>query len=566
MDFQLNSSNFDVMHDSEQRFLGSNRSSKSIKVSVGGKEYSIRTYTATERVGKSLDKVVEISHDKLGGHIYLNKKDLEELTERINQAPGSEKTNSSAISSLFSRNRSNHSVEHNLEEFVNEIIGKLDTIENDEYSQYAEEINTGKKSLLNHFGSDVNVNMDQLLKLAPHLEYVDLSDIEDKIEAQVGGGINGFLRNCQKMTVLKVKSPLEELIVQKSKFLKSIDASNAIKLNCSGCPVLTSIDAPNATTLDCSDCTVLESIDAPKVKFLDCPGCRALTSISTQNAKIIYCPGCIALTTIEAPNATELTCHNCTALESIAVPEVNILVCFECEALTSIAPPKATKLNCSGCPVLTSIDAPKVEFLDCSGCRALTSIDAPNAKELICSNCSELTSIKAKKAVTITCHNCSKLESIKAPEAQSIYYVDCEKLIYIENPKVQSHEINSKKMSLFDYFGSDVDVNIDQLLKLAPHLEYVDLSGIEDKIEAQVDGGINEFLGKCENMSYLKVSSQSLTSIDAPKATQLDCSGCTSLTSIEAPIVGELSCVNCFALTKINAPRLILLKALTVGP
>ena len=683
MDFQLIRNNFDVMHDSEQNLTGDERSSKSIRVSVGGKEYSIRTYTHTNNLD---EKVVEIAHDKLGGHILLNEKDLktvakEGFAERIDQAASSEKTISSWLSFLYPDDR------HNLEELVNEIRDKLDTIENDEYSQYAEKINSGEMSLFDYFGSVEEVEINELIKLAPHLEYVDLSDIEDKIEAQIEGGINEFLRNCQKMTVLKVQSSLKKLIVQESKLLKSIgapnateldcpgctalesigalnatklncsgcpvltsiDAPNATELDCSGCPVLTSIDAPEATQLDCSGCTALESIGAPKVEFLDCPDCKALTSISTQNAKIIYCGNCTALISIDAPEAIELHCPSCTALESINAQEVNFLDCkgctaltsipaqnvielrcYDCTALTSIDAPNATELNCSGCTKLISITAPKVNHLNCSFLDRLESIDAPNATELVCYQCSKVKSINTPNATDIRCsyspviesinapnakeittHDCPYLKFIDAPNATKIYCNGCRKLesinapsiielycrfndalesinapnaTYIRcygcyklksidapneakidilccpqlksnDPEVQSHEINSKKMSLLDYFDSNWNVNIDKLLKLAPLLEYVDLSGIEDKIENEVKGGIDGFLGQCKKMSCLKVSSQSLTSIDAPNVTELTCHNCTALESINAPKVKWLDCPDCTSLTSITAPN-----------
>ena len=69
----------------------------------------------------------------------------------------------------------------------------------------------------------------------------------------------------------------------------------------------------------------------------------------------------------------------------------------------------------------------------------------------------------------------------------------CNNLLTKETEQ-QVKEINEEKISLFDYFDSPDDVDINDLLRLAPHLDYVDLSGIEEKIEDLVEGGMNTFL------------------------------------------------------------------------
>jgi len=48
---------------------------------------------------------------------------------------------------------------------------------------------------------------------------------------------------------------------------------------------------------------------------------------------------------------------------------------------------------------------------------------------------------------------------------------------------------------------------------------------------------------------------ESLTAIEAPKATTLSCYNCKSLTAIEAPKATTLSCYNCKSLTAIEAPK-----------
>ena len=433
MDFELEYNirdNFDVMHDSEHNRFGNDRSSKSIKVHIGGKSYNIRTYTHAEKLE---EKVVEIVHDKLGERTFLNKNDLKRVAKRINQADSSGKSSFSLTSSFFSRNRSNYNDNQELKKLVGEIKDQLNTIEEDEYSQYAQEIKSGKISLLDYFGSIENVDINKLLKLAPYLEHVDLSDIEDEIEGQVEGGIGRFLRKCKKMTDLKVQRPLENLKIS-SESLTSIVAPNASKLDCSFCRTLTSIDAPNVSELVCDGCNALTSIVAPNATELDCSGCTALTSIDAPNARKLNYSFCRALTSIDAPNATELVCSGCTALTSIVAPNASKLDCYGCTALTSIVAPNASKLDCSGCTTLTSIVAPNASKLDCYNCTALTSIDAPNATELGCYNCTVLTSIEAPKTLSLICSSCTALTSIVVPNATKLDCSGCTALTSIVVP------------------------------------------------------------------------------------------------------------------------------------
>ena len=120
----------------------------------------------------------------------------------------------------------------------------------------------------------------------------------------------------------------------------------------------------------------------------------------------------------------------------------------------------------------------------------------------------------------------------------------------------QAQEINEEKKPLIDHFASIDSVGPEELLKLAPYLSHVNLTGIETKIEESIEGGIDTFLHHCSTMSFLKVSSTSLTSIDAPHLLKLECKGCTGLTSINAPNLEELDCEGCIALESINTPNL----------
>ena len=277
-----------------------------------------------------------------------------------------------------------------------------------ETMQQAQEINEQKISLLVYFGSIENVDIQALLRLTPHLQHVDLTGIEEKIEAQVEGGIEEFLRKCPEMTHLRV--------------------SNATQLYCRDCTALTSIDAPNATYLSCSACPALTSIVAPKATRLYCSGCTALTSIDTPNATKLDCLACPALTSIVAPNATYLDCSGCTVLISIDAPKATYLKCYDCETLTSIDAPKAEILDCSGCTELTSIDAPNATELDCLACPALTSITAPKAEFINCSGCTELTSIDAPRLLSLNSTNCWFLQELTAPKLISTIEIQKEEM------------------------------------------------------------------------------------------------------------------------------------------
>ena len=280
--------------------------------------------------------------------------------------------------------------------------------------QQAQKINSEKISLLNHFGSVEKVDINKLITLASHLEYVNLSGIEDTIEEKVAGGVVGFLRKCTKMTDLKVEKA-NNLNYTDCTTLKSIEAPNVTELNCSGCPALTSITAPNATRLDCPDCTALTSIEAPKANILKCPGCTSLITINAPVVISIDCSKCPGLISIETPEAQALVCSECPKLISFETPKARVIKCNHCTALTSITAPKAENLECCDCPALTSIYIPNTQLLNCSGCSALTSIEALEAKGLECSECPALTSITAPKVKELSCRNCWSLNSISTP-------------------------------------------------------------------------------------------------------------------------------------------------------
>jgi hypothetical protein len=95
-------------------------------------------------------------------------------------------------------------------------------------------------------------------------------------------------------------------------------------------------------------------------------------------------------------------------------------------------------------------------------------------------------------------------------------------------------------------------VTNDYLEKLAPHLTKLDSFSIRAPKITAIPAAI------CDRVKYLSCEDcDSLTNINAPKATALTCYNCPALTNINAPEATELVCYNCRALTSINAPNVI---------
>ena len=386
------------------------------------------------------------------------------LTQVLDTIKNTETSQDSAQGALLNQRVRAIQDQCNISDISSSVLDACKGLLDAETMQQAQEINEQKISLLVYFGSIENVDIQALLRLTPHLQHVDLTGIEEKIEDQVKGGIEEFLRKCPEMTHLRV-SNAAQLYCRDCPALTSIDAPNASKLSCSECTALTSIEAPNAIHLDCSGCTALRSINAPKVDNLNCSFCQALTSIDAPNASKLDCSGCTALTSIDAPNAIEVNCRECPALTSMKVPKAIELNCLLCLALTSIDAPRANFLYCSGCAsiksikapnaselhcvfclALTSIDAPNASKLDCSGCTALTSIDAPNATNLFCSGCTALTSINAPNAIDLNCSGCTALTSIDASRLSSLNSTNCWSLQELREPRLSTIQIRKEIM------------------------------------------------------------------------------------------------------------------------
>jgi hypothetical protein len=154
------------------------------------------------------------------------------------------------------------------------------------------------------------------------------------------------------------------------------------------------------------------------------------------------------------------------------------------------------------------------------------------------------------KAIQTACEQQAKVTSTVAD-----ILTICDDIIMKES-RQQAQEINESQSPLLEHLEPLERIDEQDLLRIAPLLVHIDLTGLEEYIEQSIEGGMDSFLRNCHQMTYLKVSSPNLQSITSPSLTKLVCEDCTSLTSLDTPQLTELHHQGCSSLHSINAPKL----------
>jgi HECT-domain (ubiquitin-transferase) len=221
------------------------------------------------------------------------------------------------------------------------------------------------------------------MRIAPHLQYVNLSNVKDT------QFINKLLENCPNIRQLDISST-------KVKELPPLPKCE--KLDCSGCTSLQHLPPlPNCRKLNCSGCTsLLQVSDLTNCQMLECSKCTSLPQLPPlPNCQMLECSKCTSLPQLPPlPNCEYLTCKGCTSL--LQVSELSKCQKFYCSGCTSLPQvpdlPNCRSLSCTGCTSLQRIlQLPNCENLTCKGCTSLQELPPlPNCQRLNCEGCINL--------------------------------------------------------------------------------------------------------------------------------------------------------------------------------
>ena len=265
---------------------------------------------------------------------------------------------------------------------------------------------------------------EEILRLAPHMRYVDLRGFEDTVLA------NTFLKNCSNLNRLffdngQVIEGITELpFCQKLDCSKSKNLAHLPKLplceelDCYQCTGLTHLpELPLCRRLDCSKCTNLIQLpELPLCEMLSCGRTPIPQLPKLPRCQELYCRDCPRLTQLpELPLCKILYCYRCPLKQLPRLLLCQTLSCWQCP-LDHLPPlPLCQELDCSECLHLTQLpELPLCEILDCDRCPLNYLPVLPLCKKLSCSGCPIAQLPALPLCQEVDCCNCTNLIQLPA--------------------------------------------------------------------------------------------------------------------------------------------------------
>ncbi|MBA3816407.1 MAG: hypothetical protein H0X29_07795, partial [Parachlamydiaceae bacterium] len=203
--------------------------------------------------------------------------------------------------------------------------------------------------------SQLNLDRKELMRLAPHLTFLDCTDAFTNwgVQGLATMQVNRFLSKCINVKTLIIHSPWVTQL-----------------------PLLN-----HCTSLDCSDCTGLKDMPRlPKCEEFIAKNCSFKEITELPSCRIFNCSGSSNFKMpAELPRCQAFDCSNSYVKEIPLLPDCELLNCASCWTLVEIPSlPKCRELDCSSCFILRQLPPlPSCQILEASRCPLLNEGSIP---------------------------------------------------------------------------------------------------------------------------------------------------------------------------------------------